>query len=397
MNRVLESFGWITASGKITLLCPDCPLHRDDEVTWIPWDPHTNHVPHLNNTSKNQEDIVLPKHIWGIHRTIPAWVNIWTQDHHMVLHEISKEIWPEWLQVQESMAIHTASSQEGMYEAQKLDGIAWIKLLYRLKNNLLFNFYEEDISLLIETFRNVHDAYRGPSFSTIVGFGVNSARIHYVPQKNQSARIIDTGSLLIDSGGQYESGTTDTTRTLWISNDTVPEAFKRDYTLVLKGHIALASCVFPEGIYLDQLDCLARQFLWKQHDDYAHATGHGVGPGLSVHWHPRCLSWQWRKGTPIKEGMIISNEPGCYRENQWGIRLENVQCVHSHQKGWLSFFPLTCVPFDLSLMDMNLMTSEEILWVHTYHQKIYHLYTSSIYGKHLSHEEKIWLKTYIDQ
>ena len=194
--------------------------------------------------------------------------------------------------------------------------------------------------------------------------------------------------LLLDSGGQYFDGTTDITRTITLSEPTAEQ--KRDYTLVLKGHIALACAKFPKGTCGVQLDILARQFLWQQGLSYGHGTGHGVGHFLCVHEGPQNIRTDLNP-TPLEVGMLISDEPGLYRAGQYGIRIENLvavkECEVTEFGQFLDFETLTLFPYDQQLIDWSIMTEQEIDWVNNYHKMVEEKLLPL-----LSEEEAAWLK-----
>ena len=191
---------------------------------------------------------------------------------------------------------------------------------------------------------------------------------------------------LVDSGGQYLDGTTDITRTIAIGS--VSDEIQKAFTLVLKGHIALASVIFPKGTSGLQLDALARQFLWNEGLNYDHGTGHGVGCFLNVHEGPQGIS---QKGTnvPLEIGMVVSNEPGYYLEDSYGIRCENLVFVkeNSNDKNYLQFENLTMVPFDTNLICTNLLTDKELEWINNYHSQVNKIISPFLEGKTLD-----WLR-----
>ncbi len=227
--------------------------------------------------------------------------------------------------------------------------------------------HEGELADQLELFRrdlsDIHDL----SFDTISAVGANGALCHY-NHKNGEPKMLELDNLyLVDSGGQYSDGTTDITRTVIIG---MPDpAHIRFFTLVLKGHIALARSVFPKGTYGVQLDALARQFLWQEGFDYDHGTGHGVGTFLCVHEGPQQIS---KSGTqePLMPGMVVSNEPGYYQEDCFGIRCENLMAVTERDDGMLQFETITLAPFDLRLIDTELMTGEEADWLNNYHTEV---------------------------
>ena len=218
--------------------------------------------------------------------------------------------------------------------------------------------------------RQKNTGFASSSFDVICGFQENGAIIHYHATKQNAKTITGDGLLLVDSGGQYYDqeqkicGTTDVTRTVFIGE--IPkEEWKIYYTAVLKGHISLATAVFPVGTTGAQLDTMARQFLWQIGADYAHGTGHGIGYFLSVHEGPIGISKS--ATTQLAEGMVISNEPGFYKQGEFGIRLENMMLVTKHSDGFLCFEVLTKIPFEPVLINFSDLTDREIEWLSEYH------------------------------
>lgn len=253
-------------------------------------------------------------------------------------------------------------------KAHELDGKALSRFLKWL-------FVQNDIDELkaaekLEHFRKQSPEYKQPSFTSISGFGSNGAIVHYRSTPKTNKKFEEGGLYLIDSGGQYEGngacGTTDVTRTIAIGEPSAE--MKRNYTLVLKGHVALATAIFPRGTSGAQLDSLARQFLWKEGKDYDHGTGHGVGCYLSVHEGPQGISRRY-SDVPLAPGMILSNEPGYYKTGEYGIRIENLVLVV--EKGqFLGFETLTKAPFDENLIEWELLTPQEADWVKAYQSAV---------------------------
>ncbi len=243
----------------------------------------------------------------------------------------------------------------------------------------------------LRAFRAEQKLYRDDSFDTITGAGPNGAIVHYRVSE-ETNRILDPGSLyLVDSGAQYLDGTTDITRTVAVGT---PDAeMRRCFTLVLKGHIALASVRFPKGTTGSQIDVLARQFLWAAGMDYDHGTGHGVGSYLGVHEGPARIS-KMPNSVALEPGMILSNEPGYYRTGAYGIRIENLVLVRScddlpdAEREMLEFETVTLAPIDLRLVEPTLMTADEIAWLDAYHNRV-----RDVVGPGLSGEAADWLVT----
>ena len=225
------------------------------------------------------------------------------------------------------------------------------------------------------------------SFASIIGWNGHGAIVHYEPTEESSSDIKGDGLLLVDSGGQYTFGTTDITRTVALGTPT--EEGKHDFTLVMKGHIALSNAIFPAGTTGHQLDVLARQFLWREGKAYYHGTGHGVGFFINCHEGPQNIRLN-ANPTPLEPGMLQSDEPGLYLADRYGIRCENlILCVPdtvTEFGQFLKFEPLTLFPFDLRLFQTEIMTAEEIQWVNDYHARVREALTPL-----LSPEEAAWL------
>lgn len=269
------------------------------------------------------------------------------------------------------------------------DGVALTKMFMWLEEELKTNSVSEyDLAIKLAGFRAGQDDYKGESFDAIVGYRANGAIVHYKPEADSCAAIKNNGVLLLDSGGQYLDGTTDITRTVSFSEPSEEE--KTNNTLVLKGHIGLAMAKFPKGTVGVQLDLLARQHLWNYGLNYLHGTGHGVGFFNNVHEDPQGFSpgISSRSKCVIDVGMVTSNEPGYYKEGQYGIRIENlVVTVESKHKGFLEFDTITLFPIDQTLIDVSLLDPAEINWLNEYHHKVY-----SKLSPGLSEEEQKWLQ-----
>ena len=273
--------------------------------------------------------------------------------------------------------------------AMEKDGVAFVRFLIWLEENWPKGKYDEvDIADKLEDYRSRNDGFIGLSFATIAGFNSHGAIIHYSAKKESAFTLTDPGILLLDSGGQYLDGTTDITRVL-VSGDISADVI-HNYTLVLKGHIDLAMVNFPVGTKGFQLDILARKALWDEGKNYGHGTGHGVGFFLNVHEGPQTIS-QKAVDVAIKEGMIISNEPGIYLENKYGIRIENLILAVKSDIGstedFLEFETLTLCPLELDLIDFTILTDIQKDWVNNYHDKVYNTLAPL-----LEESERVWLK-----
>ena len=271
------------------------------------------------------------------------------------------------------------------------DGVALVKLYRWLEQTLTKrSIPESEVAVQLKHFRSQQANYHGESFDAIVGYNANGAIVHYKPESTSCANIEADGLLLIDSGGQYYDGTTDLTRTIALGKPN--SAQKRDFTLVLKGHIALLTAYFPEGTNGIQLDTIARAPLWKYGLNYGHGTGHGVGFFSNVHESPPKIvpTTNGRGVTILKPGMVTSNEPGLYRKGEYGIRIENLMlCVEgatSEFGTFLKFEVLSLFPIAIHLIDTNWLDDSEIAWLNAYHQKVYQALVPF-----LDEEEAAWL------
>lgn len=261
----------------------------------------------------------------------------------------------------------------GMYAAHVRDGAALTTFLHWLATNISKETITE-ISLAekLYAFRAKNNLFQDTSFDTIAGYAGNGAIVHYHATEKSSKTLEKKSLLLLDSGGQYLDGTTDVTRTVALGTPTQNQ--KDHFTLVLKGHIALAMAVFPEGTTGSQLDALARYPLWQAGLDYEHGTGHGVGSYLSVHEGPQRIS-KLANATALQPGMVVSNEPGYYLAGEYGIRIESLVVVvekpdFSKTKRYFGFDTLTRAPIDLQLVNFDLLTQAEKNWLESYHQQV---------------------------
>jgi Xaa-Pro aminopeptidase len=270
-------------------------------------------------------------------------------------------------------AVKNAAEIAGARAAQMRDGAAVTRFLAWFDREApLGKLTEIDAVEALESFRRDSGLLKDVSFATIAGAGPDGAIVHYRVTRQTNRRIAPGELLLIDSGGQYEDGTTDITRTLAVGTPSAD--MRRNFTLVLKGHIAIARAIFPDGTTGAQLDPLARQFLWRDGLDYDHGTGHGVGSYLSVHEGPARIS---KLGAvPLKRGMILSDEPGYYRLGAYGIRIENLllvieaKPVAEAEKPLNAFETLTLAPIDRRLIEPALLTDDEAAWLDTYHARV---------------------------
>ena len=271
-------------------------------------------------------------------------------------------------------AVKTAREIDGMHEAYLEDGVAMEKFLYWLEKAVADGeeVTEWDASERLTSFRAEIPGYMGNSFENISAYGPSAALPHYSTHKENSPLIRPYGLYLVDSGGQYLFGTTDITRTVPMGPCT--ELEKEDYTLVLKGMIALSMAVFPYGTAGCQLDVLARNPLWRRARNYGHGTGHGIGFFLCVHEGPQSIRQNFLS-QPLLPGMFTSNEPAIYREGKYGIRHENIILCREKEKNsfghWLEFETMTLTHFDTSAIIPSLLAPEELEWLNNYNERVY--------------------------
>ena len=272
-----------------------------------------------------------------------------------------------------------------MVNAHILDGIALTKFIYWIKKINKKKITEVEAAKKLEKFRKMNKNFLYPSFDTIAGSGKNGAIVHYRATENNCRNINKKDIFLCDSGGQYKYGTTDVTRTICFSNQS--QNIKNIFTKVLKGHIAVATTDINKDNIGKKIDNRARKFLKESNLDYAHGTGHGVGFFLNVHEGPQSIS-KINK-VKIKQGMILSNEPGYYKKNNYGIRIENLVYVNKKNKS-LFFENLTMVPIEKDLINYDLLTASEKNYLFRYHLNVY-----SKISKYLKKDEKKWLAGFI--
>lgn len=286
-------------------------------------------------------------------------------------------------------AIKNEVQIEGTRKAMERDGAALVRLWQWIEKMAPTGTINEmDVAEKAIECRSVSDMYRGESFGMIAGYKGHGAIVHYSSSPESASILNAEGLLLVDCGGQYLDGTTDITRTMSLGNPTASE--KHDYTLVLKGHLAIGRAIFPVGTRGSQLDALARIYQWQEMMTYLHGTGHGVGHFLGVHEGPQNIRLN-ENPTTLKPGMITSNEPGLYKAGQYGIRTENlvltVPAGHSEEFGdFLKFETLTLFPYDKNLIDLTMLSAEEVAQVNAYHAEV-----RSRLTPYLNEEEQAWL------
>lgn len=276
----------------------------------------------------------------------------------------------------------------GIRNAMIKDGVALTRFFKWLEENLKTSkLTEVSVDRKLYEFRSQQENFVGESFGTIAGFGPHGAIVHYSATEESASTLKADNIFLLDSGGQYLDGTTDITRTVSLGTPTVQQ--KIDFTLVLKGHISLTTAVFPVGTRGSQLDVLARKAMWDLGLNYGHGTGHGVGHFLNVHEGPQSIRME-ENPIVLQEGMYMSNEPGLYRTNKYGIRTENlvriVPAMKTEFGQFLKFETVTLFPIDQVLIDVELLTDAEVDWLNAYHKKVYELISPKLDG-----DEREWL------
>ena len=286
-------------------------------------------------------------------------------------------------------SIKNAAEIAGFRRAMIRDGVAMVKFLHWLNPAVEAGGQTElSIDRKLTALRAEQDLYRGFSFDTIAAYGPHGAIVHYEATPESDVKLEPKGFLLLDSGTQYQDGTTDITRTIALGP--LIDEERLDYTLVLKGHIRLALTRFPDGISGTQIDALARYAMWQHGINYGHGTGHGVGSYLCAHEGPHQIRHTW-KPAPLHAGMTVTNEPGIYRQGKHGVRIENTMLIvedgETEFGKFLRLEPLTLCPIDLTPVLWNMMTAEEVAYINAYHEKVYEELSPL-----LTEEERLWLK-----
>lgn len=277
----------------------------------------------------------------------------------------------------------------GFRQAMLRDGVAMVKFLRWLKPAVEAGGQTEiSIDRKLTSLRAEQHLFRDISFDTIAGYQAHGAIVHYEATPETDVALKPEGLILIDSGAQYQDGTTDITRTIALGP--VTEEMKHVYTLVLKGHIQLELAKFPDGASGTQLDALARECMWREGYNYLHGTGHGVGSYLSVHEGPHQIRMEW-KPTPLRAGMTVTDEPGLYLSGKFGVRIENTLLIKDYQTTefgkFLQMESLTLCPIDLTPVDFSMLQPEEIEWLDTYHRDVFEKLSSYLEGEDLE-----WLR-----
>ena len=331
-----------------------------------------NYVAHLPENSSIC--ITGNKINYKLYKTIPAWCKIIDVPSPVDLMK----------------AVKNETELNGFRNAMVKDGVALVKFFMWLEKAVPNGEVTEvTIEEKLLEYRPQQDLFVGESFSTIAGYAGNGAIIHYHAHPETCLKVEPKGLMLIDSGGQYKDGTTDITRTVAVGKLT--KQMKEDYTNVLKGHIGIATAIYPVGTRGSQLDILARKALWDNCQTYWHGTGHGIGHFLNVHEGPQNIRLE-ENPTTLRIGMVTSNEPGIYRANEYGIRIENLIVTQLYNKTedfgtFYDFETITLCPIDTKPIVKKLLTKKETKWLNNYHKMVY-----DKLKKYLSKDEKEWLK-----
>ena len=286
-------------------------------------------------------------------------------------------------------AVKNDAEIAGYRQAMLRDGVAMVKFLKWLKPAVEAGGQTEiSVDKKLTALRASQDLFRDISFDTIAGYGAHGAIVHYEATPETDVPLKPEGFILIDSGAQYQDGTTDITRTIALGP--VTEEMKRVYTLVLKGHIQLELAKFPDGASGTQLDALSREAMWREGFNFLHGTGHGVGSYLCVHEGPHQIRMEW-KPTPLRAGMTVTDEPGLYLAGKFGVRTENTLLIKEYMETefgkFLQMESLTLCPIDTTPIDMTMLLPEEIDWLNAYHKEVYEKLSPC-----LDEDEKAWLK-----
>lgn len=347
----LESFAILHPDASVDLFCEpqkigdDVKAHLGADIRIHPFDAMEKTISSLDTLAADE-------------RSAPCIIAQWND---AIIHQTDP--------CQLAKSVKNDTQQQGVKAAHLRDGVAVTKFLIWAKDIPMDGSVSElDISDRLDAFRAENAEYCGHSFENIVGFAENSASIHTMLNEETNQVIDRAGMLLVDSGGQYHDGTTDVTRTLCIGDPT--QEMKTAFTLALKGHIALSDAHFPPNTSGAQLDVLARQYLWANGMNYGHGTGHGVGHFGDVHEGPCGISP--RVDTPLQPGMLLSIEPGYYKEGAFGLRIENLVLVRESEKieGWLCFEPVTMAPMASDLVETTMLTPAEVNWFNAYHKTV---------------------------
>lgn len=375
---VLQSFAMLRASGELDLVVNPGRLPEG-------WPAHVGSG--VNAVDEADAEQLLKRFAGMRVLADPDTANAWTQ---LTLAEAGAKLKAAADPVLLPKACKNATEIAGAQAAHRRDGVAVVRFLAWLDREVAAGRLHNEAQLAdqLRALREQGELFHEPSFDTISAAGANAAMCHYNHKNGEPAQLPADSLYLVDSGGQYSDGTTDITRTVAIG--TPSQEMRELFTLVLKGHIALATARFPQGTTGTHLDALARQFLWQRGLDFDHGTGHGVGAFLSVHEGPQRIAKAWN-ATALADGMIVSNEPGYYRDDAFGIRCENLCVVRAQarpgdEKTMLGFETLTLAPFDRRLIEVALLDDRERAWIDDYHRQV-----NAALTEQLSPEDREWL------
>lgn len=377
-NPVAVAYAYVSENETVLFIDPDKISEKtanEYKDQGIKIDDYNNIFEYVSNLKENSTICITGNKInWKLLHTIPKSCNIIDVPSPVDLMKSKKN----------------ETELNGFRNAMIKDGVALVKFYMWLEEAIPEGEVTEVMveEKLLE-YRSQQDLFVGESFGTIAGYAENGAVVHYHANPETCLTIKPEGLLLIDSGGQYKDGTTDITRT--VAAGKLTKQMKIDYTNVLKGHIALATAIYPEGTRGSQLDVLARKALWDNCLTYWHGTGHGIGHFLNVHEGPQNIRLE-ENSTLLEPGMVTSNEPGVYRTNQYGIRIENLIVTQEYKKteefgSFYNFETITLCPIDTKPISKKLLTKSEKKWFNKYHSMVY-----KKLEKHLSKDERAWLK-----
>lgn len=379
----------LISTTKVTLFTDKCKLSREVEAYLKENNVKTDDYTNIKNGLKSyfEENILLDP----------------DETSYVLMKAVTRKVIRESSPIPAMKIVKNDAEVAGYRRAMIRDGVAMVRFLKWLEESLLSPssleapLSELSIDRKLTALRAEQPLYRDLSFDTIAGYEAHGAIVHYEATSETDAEIEPKGLLLLDSGAQYQDGTTDITRTIALGP--VTDEQRHVYTLVLKGHIALARAVFPNRTKGTQLDVLARQFMWREGLNYLHGTGHGVGSYLSVHEGPQQIRMEW-KPQPLVANMSITNEPGIYLSGRFGVRIENTMIVvpadtsqffsvddEAERGSYLQLEPLTLCPIDKTPIVLDMLTDDERKWLNDYHALVYERLAPL-----LSSEERAWLR-----
>ena len=346
-------FGILSATGQLTFVTDNSQI-VEQGYACVGWTDLETHLLSLKGQAIAYDPASLPVAVYEYLRQ--AGMNLSAETDPLIARKACKSV----------------AEVDGFRQAHLLDGVALSRFFYWLETKAKrAQLREAGLAKELSFYRAISEMYICDSFATIAGWRDHGAIVHYRAEAGQDYTLSGDGVLLLDSGAHYRCGTTDITRTFYFDEEGQPadSELVRKASLVLAAHCQLALAIFPADTNGVQLDAICRSPLWAEGLDFGHGTGHGVGHILNVHEGPVSISKRGQTG--VKEGHILSNEPGYYEEEQFGIRHEALVHVTSAQEGYLKFETLTCFPYDRQLIDKAYLASEHIVWLNAYHQSVY--------------------------